>query len=303
VGVSALAWSTQQLAEFLAAVSSVETEEAAAWATVERAAEGLDAEIAAIVCGGELLAAVGYPDGAAPVAELVGLAPGVEGELIVPGLGVCSATVVGLEHPAGARLVVARCGTGLGPQEAGVLRGIAHASAITMRMLGLLQEERAAGEEGVRRQRQLAQLAHEQAALRRMATLVARGASPPETFSAVAAEVGQLLGADVTIVLRYEPEGTGTVIGGWSVPGVRVPTGSGLSIAGVGVAVSVLRSGQPTRTEHFEGPPGSLPDRFRQLGVRSGVGAPITVEGRLWGGLRGVAAGPALAHRQRVADR
>ena len=281
--MSASAWSTQQLAEFLAVVSLAETEAAASRATVERTAEELDAEVAAIVSGGELLAAVGYPDGAVPLAELAGLAPGVEGALTVPGLGVCSATAVRLDHPPGARLVVARCGTGLGTQEVSLLRGIAHASSITMRMLRLLDDERAAREDSARRQTQFEQLANEQAALRRMATLVARGASPPETFSAVAAEVGQLLGADVTMVLRYDPDGTGTVTGGWSIPGVTVPEGSGLTVAGAGVAVSVLRTGQPARTEHFEGPPGSLPARFRQLGVRSGVGTPITVEGRLWG--------------------
>ncbi|MGC1731161.1 MAG: GAF domain-containing sensor histidine kinase [Pseudonocardiaceae bacterium] len=281
--MSASAWSTQQLAEFLAAVSLAETEAAAAWVTVERTAEELDAEVAGIVCGGQLLAAVGYPDRAAPVAELAAVTPGVEGELAVPGLGVCSATAVRLEHPPDARLVVARFGTGLGPQEASLLRGIAHASSITMRMLHLFDEERAAREESAQRQRQLVQLAKEQAALRRVATLVAGGASPPETFSAVAAEVGQLLGADVTVVLRYEPDGTGTVIGGWSVSGVTIPQSSGLTIVGVGVAVSVLRTGQPARTERFEGPPGSLPAHVRQLGAQSGVGAPITVEGRLWG--------------------
>ena len=281
--MSASAWSTQQLAEFLAVVSSAETEAAAAWAAVERTAEELDAEVAAIVCGGDLLAAVGYPEGAAPVAELAAVTPGVAGEFTVPGLGVCSATAVRLEHPPGARLVVARCGTGLGPPEVSLLRGIAHASSITMRMLRLLDDERAARQDSTQRQTQLEQLANEQAALRRMATVVARGTSPPETFSAVAAEVGQLLGADVTMVLRYEPDGTGTVTGGWSIPGMTIPAGDGLTLTGRGVAVSVLRSGQPARTEHFEGPSGSLPHRLQQLGVRSGVGAPITVEGRLWG--------------------
>lgn len=280
--MSASAWSTQQLAEFLAVVSSAETEAAAARATVERTAEELDAEVAAIVCGGELLAAVGYPDGAAPVAELAELAPGVDSELTVPGLGACLATVVRLDHPPGATLVVARCAAALGPSEMSLLRGIAHASSITMRMQRLLDDERAAREDSAQRQTQFEQLANEQAALRRMATLVARGASPPETFSAVAAQVGQLLGAHVTIVLRYEPDGTGTVTGGWSIPGMTFPQGA-LTVAGVGVAVSVLRTGQPARTERFEGSPGSLPDCFRQLGVRSGVGAPITVEGRLWG--------------------
>jgi hypothetical protein len=86
MGMSASVWSTQQLAEFLAVVSLAETEAAAAWATVERTAEALDAEVAAIVWGGDLLAVVGYPEGAAPVAELAAVKPGVAGEFTVPGL-------------------------------------------------------------------------------------------------------------------------------------------------------------------------------------------------------------------------
>ena len=69
-------WSTQQLAEFLAAVSSSETEASAALAAVERAAEALDAEVAAILCDGEVVAAVGYSEGAAPAAELASVAAG-----------------------------------------------------------------------------------------------------------------------------------------------------------------------------------------------------------------------------------
>ena len=72
----------------------------------------------------------------------------------------------------------------------------------------------------------------EQAALHRVATLVAEGASPAETFSAVAAEVGQLVEADVAVVLRYEPEHTATIVGGWSVPGIELPIGSRLRVVG-----------------------------------------------------------------------
>src|SRR5439155_20743675 len=91
-------WSTQQLAEFLAAVSSSQTEASAAFAAVERAAEALDAEVAAIVCGGEVVAAVGYPEGAAPAAELNSVAAGGAGAaLAVPGVGTCPATGVALE--------------------------------------------------------------------------------------------------------------------------------------------------------------------------------------------------------------
>ena len=123
----------------------------------------------------------------------------------------------------------------------------------------------------------------EQAALHRVATLVAEGASPAETFSAVAAEVGQLVEADVAVVLRYEPEHTATIVGGWSVPGIELPIGSRLRVVDEGVAVRVLDTQQTARVDRFDGPPGSIPAFFRSLGGRCGVGAPITVEARLWG--------------------
>ena len=59
-------------------------------------------------------------------------------------------------------------------------------------------------------------IAEEQAALRRVATLVAEGASPEGLFAAVAAEGGQLLQADFAVLSRYEPDGAAVVVGGWA---------------------------------------------------------------------------------------
>ena len=58
----------------------------------------------------------------------------------------------------------------------------------------------------------LSQLAEEQAALRRVATLVAAGAPPAEAFAAVAEEAGRLFLADVANMCRYEPDGTATIV-------------------------------------------------------------------------------------------
>ncbi|TCN32883.1 GAF domain-containing protein [Kribbella orskensis] len=127
------------------------------------------------------------------------------------------------------------------------------------------------------------EIADEQAGLRRVATLVARGAAPAETFGFVAAEIGQLYDAEVTVVLRYESDRTGTVVGLWSVPGAEFPHAARLRVDGVGAAAMVLETGRPVRTERFEGTEGSISQCFAQLGARSGVGAPITVDGRLWG--------------------
>ena len=123
----------------------------------------------------------------------------------------------------------------------------------------------------------------EQAALRRVATLVAQGASPAETFSAVAAEVGQLFGGDVAAVFRYAPDREATLVGGWSIPGIAIPIGSRFDVTGTGVGVRVLDTQRPARMERFEGPPGSMAAFFSSCGTRRGVGAPITVEGQLWG--------------------
>src|SRR6185436_6941860 len=63
---------------------------------------------------------------------------------------------------------------------------------------------------------ELAALAEEQAGLRRVATLVARGASPDDVLAAVASEIGQLLPADYAIILRYDANGTeATTVGDW----------------------------------------------------------------------------------------
>ena len=102
-------WPTQQLAEFVASVSPSTTESAAARAAVERAAEVLDAEVAAIVADGELLAAVGYAEGTEPVDELRRVRPGApDSRLKVPGVGWCAVTAAGLAYPPGAVLVLAR---------------------------------------------------------------------------------------------------------------------------------------------------------------------------------------------------
>jgi hypothetical protein len=183
------AWSTQQLAEFVAAVSVAESEAAAALAAVERAAEALEADVAAIVAGGEVLVAVGYAEGSAPVDELARVRPGVaDAWLEVPGVGPYPAASAWLDHPPDATLVVARP-DGLTREEIGLLRGMARVAAMTMRMLRVLDQERGAREE-------LEELAGEQAALRRVATLVAEAASPDAVFSAVAEELAQVSGAD-----------------------------------------------------------------------------------------------------------
>ena len=147
-------------------------------------------------------------------------------------------------------------------------------------------------------------LSEEQAALRRVATLVARGAPPSEVFSAVAQELAEQFGATITAVLRYQDDGTATIVGGWGEPGVQMPIGTRLKTVGQG-ADSVLRTGAAERVERFDGPPGSAARFFREAGMITGAGGPIVVEGRLWGvavtGSPNAGAFPAGTER-RIAD-
>jgi signal transduction histidine kinase len=294
------AWSTQQLAEFLAVVSSARTEASAVLAAVERAAEALDAEVAAIVFGDEILASVGYPEGSAPVAELASIAPGGgQFELAVPGVGPCPVTAVSLAHPPGATLVLARSGKGgLSAEEASLLRGMAQVTSMTLQTLSLLAGERAARQESERqagenarlltvlteRQRMLERLAEEQAALRRVATLVAGHPAPEEIFAAVAEEAAGLLGGAAAVVCTYDRGVTLTVVAGWGETGRFLPVGTQLDLEGESLAATVLRVGGPARVGYDEAS-GPIAERMRALSIRSSVGAPIVVGGRIWGAL------------------
>jgi PAS domain S-box-containing protein len=132
----------------------------------------------------------------------------------------------------------------------------------------------------------LRSLLAEQAALRRVATLVARGGEHAEVVSAVAEEVGKLLSADAAGVVRYEPEGHGTVVGTWSRSGVApLPAGTSVDLESGTSIGRLYGTGEPERSIGFEGAAGSLAHRLDELGYRSSLAAPIRVEGRLWGAL------------------
>jgi len=128
-------------------------------------------------------------------------------------------------------------------------------------------------------------IVEEQAALRRVATLVARAPPPEEVFAAVAAEVGRLLSADVTLMSRYDSGGAITVLGAWSGTGAAVPfpVGTQTSPGGRNVTTVVFRTRRPARIDDYAGASGPSAVVARGWGFRSSVGAPISVEGRLWG--------------------
>jgi PAS domain S-box-containing protein len=130
---------------------------------------------------------------------------------------------------------------------------------------------------------ELAQLADEHAALRRVATLVARELPPAQVFAAVAEELGRLLRTNDATVFRYEDGQTVTVVANAVEHDAHIPVGARRTLEGDNVTRRVQRTGRPARIDDYARPGGALAADARELGLRSAAAAPIVVEGRLWG--------------------
>jgi signal transduction histidine kinase/ketosteroid isomerase-like protein len=127
-----------------------------------------------------------------------------------------------------------------------------------------------------------ARIAEEQTALRRVATLVARGVSQDELFAAVTQEVGWLVGADPTSLMRFERDDTVTLVAAWSARDADLPIGFSHPVNDE--LRSIRDTGRPWRWGPAELPlTGPFVEEARRLGIRSAVGVPIVVDGHVWG--------------------
>jgi signal transduction histidine kinase len=126
-------------------------------------------------------------------------------------------------------------------------------------------------------------IADEQAALRRVATLVAQGASPDAVFGAVAEELGGLLDAHGITLCRYEAGDELTVLAHRGLGEELLPPGTRLRHDEAGVSAAVRRTRRPARTDSYAELGGEVGRMVEALEFRAGVGAPIIVDGRLWG--------------------
>jgi signal transduction histidine kinase len=130
---------------------------------------------------------------------------------------------------------------------------------------------------------EIERLAQEQAALRRVATLVAQGADTEGVFAAVAREVAEVMHLPIAAVLRYEDDEAMRVIAAWSdrphpfQPGTRWP------FHGSGLAARVQQTGRAGRVEDYSHRRGAFAAKARELGLHSIAGAPIIVDGSVWG--------------------
>ena len=173
-------------------------------------------------------------------------------------------------------------------------------AALTSLVLAAVTAERSASEAAQR------QLAAEQAALRRIATLVAGDTKPDRVFEEVTAEAAQAIGASAASLARFDPGGTATFIGAWSQAGAfAFPVGSSLTLDGAGALAAVRRTGEPLRIHGYDRLVGPVVERIASFGYTSAAAAPIKLGGNVWGAL--VAAGQGVARfpagtEQRLAD-
>jgi PAS domain S-box-containing protein len=132
---------------------------------------------------------------------------------------------------------------------------------------------------------ELERLAGEQAALRRVATLVARGVPAAEVFSAVAEEVKRLLDAQATSIGRLEPDGTMVIVASGGTASDVIPVGSRLEPDPNMAFTRVVRSGRSARVDDYSHASDVVTARVRRMGIRCTVAVPIRVEGSLWGSI------------------
>ncbi|HZD15148.1 MAG TPA: GAF domain-containing protein, partial [Pseudonocardiaceae bacterium] len=131
-------------------------------------------------------------------------------------------------------------------------------------------------------EQKLRELADTQASLRRLAMLVARGEPPEVVFAAVTKEVLRHFGSGTARMIRYELDGTATLVANEGTTGSHVRVGQRWEgYPPTGLTATVLRTGRAARVDDYYDIPGGEP--YLGEGLRSAVAMPVHVHGRLWG--------------------
>jgi signal transduction histidine kinase len=125
----------------------------------------------------------------------------------------------------------------------------------------------------------------ELSALRHVATLVAEGVQPQALFAVVAEEVGRVVDVPLVSVMRYEGDGTATECASSSPEGSLFPAGKRWSLEGTNLLRLVRESAEPARIDDYSQLAGEIADAVRRREIRSTVGVPLVVAGRVWGAM------------------
>jgi len=262
-------WWTQQLAEYLAVVSSVDD---AASCAVERATEALEAELGALVVRGKVLASIGFAAGQEPEEELARIAEQTPDQADLPGLGACRVAVARLSDGA---LLLGRLGDhGFSPEDMQLLRGMGQVLELVRRV-----EDR---------RNLLEQLSRVHATISRRAPL-------EEVLEAIVIGAANLLGdemAAIRLVDGHDPHGT--VMG--AAHGFSDELRQSLKGSRAPLAARLVETGEPIFVEDYPSKPNTMP-QLVEAGVTATALVPLSEHGRLVGML----AVSSTAHGRRFA--
>jgi diguanylate cyclase (GGDEF)-like protein len=288
---AAASWAPQQLAEFLGAVSDCQDEAEAAREGVERAAESVEAECAALIRGGSVVASVGWPRFDVPERQLAAVAAARAGSVDVPGSGSCAAVALALEG-SDAQLVIARAGVPFTAEETTLLRGMVRGLALTMRLLETIDAERGlraradlAAAENVRLLETLRKRQRVLEAMARIQRAISRREPLEGVLETIVSAAGELLGDDAPALVLVDPDDPG-----WLVIAAQRGYDAGLVEDGsrhrVGVGVTG-RAVAEARLIVVEDYPSMVDARAPWLshGLQAAMAAPVHEDGRVIGAL------------------
>ncbi len=166
--------------------------------------------------------------------------------------------------------------------KAGEVREVSWSNTITRDADGDVVGATSIGDDVTERNR----ASRQEAALRRLATMVAVEAPSEEIFHTLTEDVAHLLGGQTSNLIQFDDLSTGTVVAGWSETDVvTLPVGECVMFDGPTAVQEVRRTGRAARIDNYEGVQGELAERLRRLGLRSTVSAPVVVDGRVWGAI------------------
>jgi diguanylate cyclase (GGDEF)-like protein len=259
-------------------------------AAVERLAVALDAEITAVLSEERVEASIGFAEGQLPEERLLAVARGRGGELEVPGLGTCQAISVAMEGGSPGWLLVARFGEPFAREELELMRGMGRVVSLTLRTIGLLEEERALRAQTERQTREntrlLGSLRERQALLERLSRVqrsIAAQTALNEVLDAIVAGAAELLG-DPVAALRLVDTQDPTRIEMVSSRGVgeRVLERIRLAPIDSGATGEAVRTGRLVVLEDYAGSELGKAD-IAAAGIRAAMAAPVRERGEVAG--------------------
>jgi diguanylate cyclase (GGDEF)-like protein len=269
---SAGGWAAEQMTAFLAAITDLDDRDAALQCAVERAAEAVEAEIAALVADDGVLASIGFPRGQVPHAELARLVADGCSETTLPGIGGCTTIAVPFEGACGGQLLLARGGDEpFSLVERNLLRGMSKVLTLSLRGLNTIDTLR-------ERQTLLERLTRIQRSISLRAPLV-------EVLEAIVNGAAELLGDDVIGLRRIDPDDPQYM---------ELLCSSGLDSelaqlmrrtrVGQGAGGRAVAEERLVIIDHYADAPESLPE-FVAMGLQAAMAAPVNEDGRVVGSL------------------